>query len=173
MSPLIARCEYTMTRELSEAGSLALWRDSNGAFTKKALLALGGLWLLLAAVTLLLKQNPLYLAGEAVVLSLMGFWFTWYLPRQRARRGWRRLTERYGAELDRSVCFYEDRLSVEIPGREPLRIDYEDVRKALRSQKLLILVTYDQTGVLAPPDSFTLGGPEAVLDQLNKVCESE
>ncbi len=161
MSSPLAENRYVLTKELFAEGMGRVLEDSYGKTARRAVLALLCLWLLLAAVTLLLRQSPAYLLAEALVLGLAALWISVYVPRAKTRVAWKKLEARYGTDLERSAFFYEDRLVVYAGDRE-IRVEYGSIRRVLRSERLLILLAEDKTGILLKRDAFVSGSETTV-----------
>lgn len=163
MTEPLAENRFTLTKALFCEGMREVNREGYGKTANRAVLGLLWAWLLLVAVTLALKQNPLYLAGEAVIMGLLALWIKLYMPSRRNRTAWRKLTEQCGGDLDRSICFYEDHLTVSAAGRD-VTVAYGDLQKRLCSGHLLIFVAEDKTGILVKRDAFLKGDEAEVLD---------
>ena len=161
MEPL-AENRYTLTKELFSEGMRRVIAENYGKTAKRAVLALLGAWIVLAVVTIVLRQSPVYIAVEAVVLALAALWVSVYIPRAKTRAAWKKLSALYGDNLERTTRFYEDRLVVDAAGRE-IALAYEEIARVLSSERLLILVSADKTGILVKRDSFIRGSEQTTL----------
>lgn len=155
----IAENRYTLTKALFSEGMGRVIGENYGKTAKRGVLALLGAWLLMAALTLILKQNPAWLAVEALVLALAALWITVYVPRAKTGAAWKKLKALYGNELERTTRFYQDRLTVEAAGRE-VTVAYADLARSLTTDRLWILISHDKTGILVKRDSFLRGSVE-------------
>lgn len=165
MEPTIAENRYTLTKSLFYEGMSRVMQQSYGKTANRAVLGLLAAWIVLAAATVILKQSPVYIAVEAVVLSLAALWIKVYMPRHKARTAWKKLEAAYGTDMERTTRFYEDRLTVHAAERE-VTVAYEEIVRKLSSDHLLILISTDKTGILVKRDAFTKGSEEEVLTQI-------
>lgn len=166
MEPTIAENRYVLTKSLFYEGMGRVMQQTYGKTANRAVLGLLAAWAVLAAATLILKQSPVYLAVEAVVLSLAALWIKAYLPRYKARSAWKKLEAAYGADMERTTCFYTDRLTVHAADRE-VTVAYEEIAQKLSSEHLLILVSTDKTGILVKRDSFTKGSEAEIMARIS------
>lgn len=171
MEPL-AENRFTITKDLFCEGMLRASAESYGKLAKKAILFLAAAWLVLAAVTLWQRQSLGYMVIEFIVLCLVALWIYILMPRNKAKRAFRQLTDKYGDDLNRVTCFYEDRLEVEGSGNQKV-VFYTEIKQILRSKHLLVLVTEDKTGIMLKLDGFTRGGEAAVQELIKNVAMEE
>lgn len=164
MNRLIAENRYTLTKELFYEGMDRVTKETLGPTVKKVVLGLAAAWIILAAVSVLLKQNLFFIAFETIVLLMVSLWFTVYLPRHKRMGAYNKLEGQYGSDMDRTTRFYEDELVINAAGRE-LSFSYADIVKKLSTEHLLILLTADNTGIMIAKNGFTLGS-ESMIDDL-------
>lgn len=169
---ILAENRFTITKNLFYEGMLRVSAESYGKLAKKAVAFLAVAWLVLAAVTLWQRQNPLYVAMEFVVMCLAALWICVVLPRSKAKRAFRSLEAKYGDELERVTRFYEERLEVEASGQQTV-VFYSEIQQVLRSKRLLVLVAEDKTGILLKLDGFTSGGEKAVRELIENARTEE
>ena len=150
---------FTITKSLFVEGMLRVSAERYGKFAKKAAVFLGGLWVVLLIVTLVLRSSLLFVLGEFVIIGLIILWLCVYMPRHRAGRAFKALQDRCGGDMERETRFYEDRLEIE--GIEKT-IAYSEIAEVLTSKRLLVLVCEDKTGVLLSLEGFVVGDAEAV-----------
>lgn len=162
---ILAENRFTITKDLFLEGMLRVSAENYGKFAGKAAAFLGAAWLALAAVTLLLRQSPVFVGIELVAVCLAALWATVWIPRNKAKRAFRALSDRSGGDLERVTRFYHDRLVVEAAGKQT-EVSYPEINRILRSRHLLVLVSGDGTGILLKLDGFTLGSESAVREQI-------
>ena len=163
---LKAENTFTVTEELSREGTMCLMKDDYFPTVKKLLIAAGVAWVLLVGATVWRGSWLMAIAPTAVVIFL-AVWLLVMNPRSRAKRNWKALRARLNDDLKRTTRFYEDRLEVESAGSQ-LIVNYEDIRRVLESEHLLILINDEKLGVMAALDGFTLGDKETVLELVNE-----
>lgn len=168
----IAENRITITKSLFYEGMLRVSAEHYGKLAKKAILFLGAVWLLLTAVTVWLQQSLVYVAAELVILCLIALWIGVYMPRNKAKKAFRAMEGKYGADLDRVTRFYEDRLEVEAAGQRTA-VFYSEIARILPSKRLLVLVTADKTGILLALDGFTPGGEAILRERIKNAKEKE
>ena len=166
MEPL-AENRFTITKELFYEGMLRVTRESFEPFIKKIMLVLAAAWAVLAAVTLKGSGSLSYAAAELIVVVLIGVWLTVLVPRNKARRAWAALEARCGADLERITRFYPGYLEAD-NGMEEITVFYEDIRRILQSEHLLVLLSTENVGVLVARDGFVSGGADAVQTLIEK-----
>lgn len=154
-----AENRYLLTEELFREGMGRVMRESFGPAVKKALAAMGALWLALAAFTVSRSGRLSLALVELLALAAAGWFLAVSVPKRRTRRAWEALRDRSGGEMERLVRFYADRLEVAPGGR---RIPYEEIDKVLETKRLLVLITRGRAGILVTKDGFTLGDGETV-----------
>ena len=159
---LLAENRYDLTRDLFYEGMGRVLEKTYGKTANRAVLALLAAWLLLTAATLLLKQSPVYIAVEAVVLALLALWIKVYVPRRKIRAAWKKLDASRLPNKERTTRFYDDHLVVQTANRE-VEIPWEDIDEVLTSERLLIIIATDKTGVLVKRDAFVKGSESTVL----------
>ncbi len=156
MSRIVAENRFTLTKELFYEGAKRVSKENYAPFAKKAMLWIAAAWAVMAFVTLLLRQSPLYIAFEAVVLGLVCLWLAVYMPWHKRRRAYNKLTEQYGEDMERTAVFYENALRVNVSGRE-LEFEYGSIVKILSSERMLILLTSGSKAIMAAKNGFTVG----------------
>ncbi len=161
MNRIIAENRFTLTKELFYEGAKRVSKENYAPFAMKAMLGIAAAWAVMAAVTLILKQSPLYIAFEAVVLGLVCLWLAVYLPWHKRRRAYNKLVGQYGEDMDRTIVFYESALTVNASGRE-LEFDYGSIVKMLSSDRLLILLTVGSKAIMVAKSGFTAGSEEDI-----------
>lgn len=162
----IAENRFMLTKGLFTEGMLRVWAENTGRSIKKLLAVLALAWIALTAYTLFQGGSILFPALELLVLALVVLWAAVYLPRYRARRAYKAMEERGGAESERVTRFFPDRLEVHTDGHLT-ETDYSDLAQILQSENLLILIAGDKTGVLLKRDSFARGTEDEVLRLIN------
>lgn len=170
MEPLVEN-RFTITKSLFYEGMLRVSAESYGKLAKKGVALLGAAWLILAAVTLWQRQSIGYVVIELIVLCLASLWICIFVPRNKAKRAFRQLENKYGGNLERVTRFYQERLEAEA-SEARIVVYYSEISQILRSKRLLLLVTEDKTGILLKLDSFTRGG-EAAVRELIKNTKTE
>ncbi len=163
---ILAENRFTITKRLFYEGMLRVSGESYGKFAKKAVAFLILAWVILGAVTLWLRQSLGYVGAESVVVLLACLWITVYMPRNKAKRAFQALQSRSG-DLERVTRFYRDHLEVEAAGVQT-PVDYGEITQILRTKRLLILLTADNTGVLLKLDSFCTGSEAVVRDLIGQ-----
>lgn len=164
MEPL-AEHRYTLTKQLFYEGMLRTMQESYGKTAKKLVLLLAGLWLLFAAVTLLLRESFAFVLVEFAALGLIALWLAVYLPRNKARRAFRHMQEHNGGGMERTTRFYDDHLVISVADTET-RLAYGQISQILHSPRLLILIACDKTGVMLTHDGFVQGSEDAILTRI-------
>lgn len=162
MNKALAENCFTLTQELFTEGMLRVWAENTGKYIKRLLAFLGLAWIALTVFTLLQSGSMLFSVLELLVLALVVLWAAVYLPRHKARRAYKAMEERGGADAGHVTRFYADRLEVNTEGRLTA-VDYSKIQQTLQSKNLLIFIAGDKTGVLVRRGSFTLGTEDEVL----------
>lgn len=166
----IAENRYTLTRPLFYEGMGYVVRLSYGKTANRGLMALLIALAALAVATLLLKLSPGLIFIEAFFAFAVAVWIKVYFPRSKARSAWKQLTKKYGDQMERTVSFYFDRLTVLTAGQET-RVRYSDIDQILTTKNLLILVAADHTGIMVKHDAFITGDEEDALNAISRVRE--
>ena len=161
---ILAENRFVITKSLFYEGMLRTSKESYGKSARKAILLFLALWLVLAAVSLLLRLSLAYVALEAFILGFVSLWLYFIVPRDKARRRFKILTNRYGTDLERVTRFFENRLEIDGSGVQTV-IFYTQIKQVLRSKRLLILVSEENAGVLLALDGF-VSGDDAVVCRL-------
>ncbi len=164
----IAENRYTLTRRLFCEGMGYVVRRSYAQTANRGLIALMIALAALAAATLLLKLSPGLVFIEAFFVLAAAVWIKVYLPRAKARAAWKQLTRKYGDRMERTTCFYFDRLTVQTADRET-RVKYSDIDEILTTGNLLILVASDRTGIMVKRDAYVTGSEEDALSAISRV----
>ena len=167
MNQTFAENEMTLDKALFYEGMGAIQKESYGKSIKKLLLVLAGLWVVLSVVTLRISGSPAYSLAELVVLGLIAFWMGVYLPRNKAKRAFAKLQEKYGEDLSRTTLFFEESFVVEAGGYET-SFRYEEIEKTYETKHLLVLVDENKTGVMLDLQGFTKGSKEDVLQKIRE-----
>ena len=154
---------FTITKSLFVEGMLRVSAERYGKFAKKAAVFLGGLWVVLLIVTLVLRSSLLFVLGEFVIIGLIILWLCVYMPRHRAGRAFKALQDRCGGDMERETRFYEDRLEIETSEIEKT-IEYSQITEILTSKRLMVLVCEDKTGVLLSLEGFIVGDEMTVRE---------
>lgn len=168
----LAENRFTITKDLFCEGMLRVYAESYGKLAKKAVLALGAAWLILAAVTLWQRGSMGYIVIEFVVLCAAALWISVFVPRSKAKRAFQAMVGKYGDDLERITRFYDGWLEVEGSGRETEML-YTEIKQLLPSKNLLILVSEDKTGIMLKLDSFTRGSESAVRELIKNAKMEE
>lgn len=171
MMETLAENRFTITKALFYEGMLRVSAENYGKLAKKAILVLAAAWLVLAGVALWRRQGLGHVVVEFFVLILVALWIAVYVPRNKARRAFWTMTNKYGDELERVTRFYEDRLEVEGSGKQK-EVFYSEIKQLLPSKNLLVLVCGDGTGIMLKLDGFTHGS-EAAVRELIKNAKME
>ncbi|MBR1759511.1 MAG: YcxB family protein [Lachnospiraceae bacterium] len=167
MSEAFAENEMTLTKTLFYEGMQAIQKESYGKSINKLILVLIGVWIVLSTVTVKMSGSLAYSLVELVVLGLIVFWMGVYLPRNKAKRAFAKLQEKYGEDLSRKTLFFEDHFTVEASGYET-EFRYEEIEKIYETKHLLVLVDENKTGVMVDLGGFIKGSKEDVLRRLEK-----
>ena len=152
---------FTMTKKLYYEGMLCSIKERVGPFTKKALKVLAILWVLLAAVTLLTKNSPLYAIIELVIMVLLGLWLCVYMPRNQAKRAWKTIEDKGDEYLERVTRFFPRYMEIS-RGSETTTILYEHIHQILMTGHLMIVKCEDTLSILIPRDGFITGDMDSV-----------
>lgn len=168
MSEPIAVNSYTLTKDLFHEGMKCVSKENYGKFAKKVVLVVLAAWLVMAVLTVVLGQGYSLLLGESVVTAFVIVWVTVYLPWDKRRRGWKRMEEQYGADMERTTEFYADSFTVHAAGRE-ITVPYAEVEEQLEGERLRVLLTENGTGIMLKKDSFTSGSWDEVLLLLKNI----
>ena len=127
------------------------------------MLAIAGLWLLIRS---LVQRGPVETAilGAAVIAACIG-WYVWrfvVFPRRKARALAQRRKELFHSDTAQiEYRFYDDGFTSSADnGREPMRLEYDDLRQILRGGDLILLCTQRRQLIALEPDGF-VGGTEA------------
>ena len=169
---ILAENRFTMTKSLFYEGMLQVSKESYLESVKKAAVFLGALWFVLAAVTLLLQQNMMYVVVEFIILVVAALWLCAGVPRYNTKKAFKAFENKYGNDMERVTCFYEDRLEVEAAGRQTV-VFYSEIKQMLHSKRLLLLIAEDKTGILVTHDGFTRGGEAAVCEAIENAQTDE
>ena len=156
---VLADNKFTITKKLFYEGSVLVSRDSYGKFAKKVTLVLLGIWLVLFAITLIAKANPIFALGELVLVAFLCVWINVLLPRSRAKSNFKALQQQ--GDLTRIIRFYANHLEAESDNRHE-KITYDQVKDILQSRNLLILICNDGVGVMLALGGFTVGDAKKV-----------
>ncbi len=168
MNSCIAENKYSLTKELFDEGMKRVSGENYAPFTRKVIMGITALWLIMAALTVILRQNPLFVVFEAFALLLISLWITVYIPWNKRKKAYNRLLDQYGTEMERTTRFFEKEFSVNAGGRE-LLFSYEEIEKKLMSEHLLILLMNDRSGILIERNSFTLGSEKVIEEKLQNL----
>ena len=171
MEVLAENC-FTITKPLCYEGMQRISAGGYGKFARKAVLFLIAAWLILTVVTLWQGQSLGYIMIEFIVLCMVSLWICVYVPRNKARRAFKALESKYGDDLKRSTCFYENRLVVKTAESQK-EVLYSEIAQVLYSPRLLILVTEDNSGILLKLDSFTCGSETTVQNLIKNQKEEK
>lgn len=169
---ILAENSFTITKSLFLEGMMRTLRESLGKSIRKAILFLVIAWAILAAVTVYLKANVIYIGVEAVVMAIVVLYLWVLLPRGRAKRAYQRFADKCGMRFERVTRFYEDRLVIDAADAQTV-IPYDEIRQILHTKRLLVLVKEDRTGVLLARSGFTTGDVDAVTRLINNVREDK
>ena len=162
MTEPIAINRYELTKKLFDEGIEKVTSEQYGKFAKRGVLILAAAWLILAAVTLIMRQNPIYIAVEFVIVLLAALWLSVYLPSRKKRSAWKKIKERCGDDLERTSTVYDDRIDISAAGNITT-IRVENIVQTMTTDRLLILITSDRAGVLLKRNSFIKGCEDDVL----------
>lgn len=160
MMGLLAENQFTITKKLLYEGRLLISRDGYGKFAKKITLVLIGIWLLLFAVTLITKSNPMLALGELLIVTFLCLWINVFLPKSRVKSAFKGLQQQ--GDLTRTVRFYASYMEAESENRRE-KINYDQVEDILQGRNLLVLICNDGVGVMLALDGFTVGDAKKVL----------
>ena len=167
MTEPIAVNSFILTKELFYEGNKRTSKENYSGFARRMVLIMIGAWLLISAVTLLTHSSPIFIATESLVLILAALWVAVYTPWNKRRKAYNAFLLQYGENAERTVAFYEDRLTVDPEGRG-IDIAYSSIAKTLLSDNLLILITSENKGVLVKRGAFTKGSENDVLELISK-----
>ncbi len=166
----VAENRYTLTKNLFYEGMGYVVRLAHGKTANRGIIALMIALAILAAATLLLKLSPGLVFIETFFVLAAALWIKVYLPRSKARAAWKQLTRKYGDQMERTTCFYFDRLTVQTAGQET-KVKYCDIDEILMTRNLLILVASDHTGIMVERDAYVTGSEEDALSAISRVRE--
>ena len=167
-----AENRFTLTKELFSEGMRRTSQEYYRKTLKRALLGLALLWLVLSAYTLWRSGSLSYMLMELGVLAAVFLWLAVLLPRSKTRRAYKAMENAGVADAERCTRFYEEHLEVEVGGK--LRsFPYREIGDCLQTERLLLLIMKDKTGVLLRRDAFTKGTEEAVLHRIEQAQEEE
>lgn len=172
MKEVLAENRFSLTKPLFYEGLRAVSAASYGKTVKKLLIGVAVLWLALSVWTVRQSGSLSWALAELAVLAAAALWLAVLLPRSRAKHAWRTLEEQGRAEAERITRFYGDRLEVDCLG-SVTRVPYAKLRKTIQSDRLLVLIAEDQTGILIKKDAFTLGSEGSVLDLIEEAEKEE
>ena len=172
MNTPIAENRFTLTKPLFTEGMLRVWADGSGKTVKKLMAVLVLVWLVLAGYTLWQGGSMAMPLTELLILALVIVWAIVWLPRSKAKQAFRAMEGRGMAGVERSVCFYEEHLEVDVAGNHKT-LDYADITQILQGKNLLILVGADKSGVLVKKDAWTSGTETEVLNLIRQAKEEE
>lgn len=167
---VLAENRFTITKSLFYEGMLRVSAEEYGKLAKKAVIFLGAAWLVLTAVTLWQRQSLVYAGIELIVLCLVAVWLYRFVPRNKAKRAFKLLEEKYGSDMERTTRFYKERLEVESLERKTTVL-YSEIRQVLYAKRLLVLVAEDKTGILLKLDGFACGSAEKVQQLIENAKE--
>ena len=172
MKEPIAVNRYTMTKALFYEGMLRTWKERTGKTTKTLLFVLAGLWIVLAVLTLILRESPAFLVVEFFVLGLIALWVEVLLPRQKAGKAFKRFQARYFDNLERTTECFEDDVVIHA-GDNEIEVDYGEITEILQTEHLLILVSSDKTGVMLTHNGFDVGDEKTLLAHIRAAHPQE
>ena len=166
MTP-IAVNSFILTKELFYEGSKRTGKENYSAFARRMVLIMIGAWIIVSGITLLTHSSPIFIATEALVLILAALWVAVYTPWNKRRKAYNAFLLQYGENPERTVEFYEDRLTVDPEGRG-FTVPYSGIAKTLTAENLLIFITSDNKGVLVKRGAFTNGSEAEVRELISK-----
>ena len=167
MNEPLAVNRFTLTKELFYEGNKRTSKETYSRFALRMVLIMTGAWVIVAVVTLLTNPSIVFIAVEALVLILASLWVAVYTPWNKRRKAYRAFLELYGEDPERTTVFYEDHLVVNPEGRE-ITAAYSDIAKTLTSDRLLILITSQNKGILVDRTGFTTGSEETVRSLIDR-----
>lgn len=165
--PIAINC-YTLAKDLFYEGMREISRESYGKTARRAVLFLTIAWLALAVVTLLLRQNPVYIAFEFLILFIIALWLTVFFPRYKAKRAWNQMESKYGIEMERTITVFEDRLEISAAGTLTI-VQLKDVSRQVETERLFVLITEERVGVIFVKDAFETGDCSTIKGQIDLV----
>lgn len=167
MNESVAVNQFTLTKELFYEGNKRTSKETYSRFALRMVLIMTGAWVIVAVITLLTNPSIVFLAVEALVLILASLWVAVYTPWRKRKRAYNAFLELYVEDPQRTTVFYADRLVVNPEGRE-ITVAYADVSKTLTTDRLLILITSQNKGILVDRNGFTKGSEETVRSLIGK-----
>lgn len=159
MTEPFAQCSFELDKKLFYSGNKLVNSDIMGKTLRKMTAALILLWLGISAYTLLTGGGIVYALSELGVVIAFELLIAVWIPRRRAKSAWKAMEMSGKADALRSMNFYGDRLEIECQG-EVTEIDYGDVSKVLRGDKLTVLITNSKKAIIIKEDSFITGSCE-------------
>ena len=167
MNKPIGECSFVLTKKLFYESMQCVQKDSMDRTLKRAIILLVLIWLGTSVYTLVKGGGLAYAATELFVMLALIVLVTVWIPRRRAKAAWNAMEMSGKADGERSVRFYEDRLEVECIG-EITEADYEDVKKALFTDNLLILVCEDKKGIIIEKNGISGINEEKLLEMIKE-----
>lgn len=158
---------FTITRALFYEGMLCVSRDKKT--TKRVLLVVSALWLLLFIFTLCTKGSLLMTLPYLLAIALAGIWIVFLMPRYYARRAWKNLKN---GSMERFTRFYDDSLQINAEELQKT-IPYTEIAEIRQSKRLLILLRRNDSGVLLALDGFSGGTAEDVKTLIERAKKKE
>lgn len=172
MNGALATNDYILDKKLFYEGVAKVQNARIGKFSRNAVLFLGIAWAVMAVVTLVMNQSPLFLVLEFAVVFVAALWILFYLPRYKASKAWKAMASRCGDDLRRQTGFYDDHLEICAAG-EVTTVDYDEIVQTLDTERLWILITNRRVGVMIKKDSFTGGSLETARSLVENAQEND
>lgn len=166
MGPLAVN-EFQLTKKLFIEGAQAVMKKEVGHVIRISLIILGLLWAGVAIWTFVRQANPLFVVFEFVVISAVGIVVSVVLPRRRATKMYKDLTESSGENPTRRTEFYSDCLFVQAGGQR-MEVRYKDIANILSTKNLLVLVTKERLGIVLLHDGYESGSEAEVLREIER-----
>ena len=168
---MLAENRFELTEDLFLEGFAAI-QGNYRRFVRRLILALGLLWLALAAFVWYRGASAVYAILELVVLAFVGVYAGVYLPKRKAKAAFEAIQRRTGGQSERVTRFFEDRLEADA-GAETVTLPYRDIVSREESARLLILVGSDKRGFMIKKDGFVQGSLAAALSAIEKASGEE
>lgn len=156
MNEPLAENRYTLTKDLFFEGMKRVSKENYAKFARNITLVVIGAWILMAVLTFALGQGLSPLLVELLITAAVLLWIDLYLPWDKRRRAWKKLSDENGEVSQRSIRFDEGSLTIRTELRE-LTIPYTDVKTTLESGNLYILLTESGTGIMIGKQGFIRG----------------
>ena len=163
----IAVNRVTITRELFAEGHAAVFSHRR----RKMLLYCGIVFLAFGIVLLAVQSRfpvatalcvPALLSGLIVVIWALT------LEKSELKKKYRAFQRHNGDASERTITCHRGYLTVDTGRREPMQIDYTDIREYRQTEHLILLICFNHLGVHLARDGFESGSWEELWAAVEK-----